>query len=196
MIKANLIRIAGVDEAGRGPLAGPVIAAAVLLNPEKKIAGIADSKKLSAQQRERLYHEIVSYCVVGIGRAEVEEIDTINILQATFLAMERAVNALAIVPDEIYFDGPYVPKQLLGKSYKVQAIINGDDTHAQISAASIVAKVTRDREMIALDQQFPGYGFAAHKGYGTENHLAALTKLGACPIHRRSFAPVAEVLLK
>lgn len=179
--------IAGVDEAGRGPLAGPVIAAAVILDPRRPIAGLADSKQLSAKKREELFLKITEHALAyGIGRAEVEEIDAINILQATFLAMQRAVAALKLAPTQILIDGnqcPHLP-------YPSQAIIDGDQKVKSISAASILAKVCRDREMIALGNEYPGYGFEKHKGYGTPEHLAALSLLGPCLIHRWSFSPV------
>lgn len=186
------ILIAGIDEAGRGPLAGPVFAAVVILDPRKPIKGLADSKLLSAKERERLFAEIMAKCLaMGIGRADVTEIDTINILQASLLAMQRAVAELAIVPHRVLVDGNRCPEI----PYPSQAIIRGDQTVPAISAASIVAKVSRDREMREWDQHYPGYGFAQHKGYCTELHLERLRYLGACAIHRRSFAPVREVLL-
>jgi ribonuclease HII len=182
--------IAGVDEAGRGPLAGPVVAAAVILNPLKPILGLADSKTLTEKQREALFSLIIENAFgYGIGRAEVHEIDRINILQATFLAMQRAIAALSIVPDLALIDGNIAPKL----PCKVQTIVEGDLTEPAISAASILAKVTRDREMRILDEQFPLYGFAKHKGYPTKEHLLALKKYGICDIHRRSYAPVKAV---
>ncbi len=183
--------IAGIDEAGRGPLAGPVVAAAVILDPQKPIAGLADSKKLSEKQREYLFALIQERALAwAVGRAEVEEIDRVNILQATFLAMQRAVAALKMTPHLALIDGNRSPKL----PCKTKAIIRGDETEAVISAASIVAKVTRDREMILLDKQFPNYGFAKHKGYPTEEHIKALKKHGPSIIHRRSYAPVASLL--
>jgi ribonuclease HII len=183
--------IAGVDEAGRGPLAGPVIAAAVILNPNRRIHGLRDSKILTAQKRETLFTKICEHALAwAIGRAEVEEIDRLNILQATFLAMRRAVDALTIRPAQILVDGNQDPK--LG--IPTECIVDGDQLERAISAASILAKVTRDREMIQFDQHYPDYGFAQHKGYGTEAHLVALKKHGPCLIHRRSFAPVRLVL--
>ncbi len=179
--------IAGVDEAGRGPLAGPVVAAAVILG-SIEIKGLDDSKKLSAKRRAELETQILSSCMVGIGMATVEEIDTINILQATMLAMTRAVEALPQMPDHILVDGNRLPKW----SYQAQAIIGGDAIHPCISAASIIAKEHRDRIMIAADTAFPGYGWASNKGYGAAVHLAALEKMGPTPLHRRSFAPVAK----
>lgn len=183
--------IAGVDEAGRGPLAGPVIAGAVILNPERPIQGLMDSKKLSEKRRDELYDQIIQHSLAwAVGRASVEEIDEINILQASLLAMRRAVMALSIAPDSALIDGNFCPKL----NCKAQAIIRGDQTEPTISAASIIAKVTRDREMILLDKKYPSYGFAKHKGYGTAAHLKAIKSLGACEIHRRSFSPVAKVL--
>jgi len=179
--------IAGVDEAGRGPLAGPVIAAAVILDPNKPIEGLNDSKQLTEKKREELFEIIqeraLAFC---IARADVDEIDRINILQATLLAMQRAIAGLSICPDLALIDGNQLP--LL--TCKAQAIIKGDETEPAISAASILAKVARDREMCLLDKQFPEYGFSQHKGYGTKGHLLALEKYGPCILHRRSFAPV------
>ena len=183
--------IAGVDEAGRGPLAGPVIAAAVILDPEQPIVGLKDSKLLSLARRETLFEVICRASLAyAVGRAEVAEIDQINILQASLLAMQRAVAALSQTPDCALVDGQFTPKL----SMPAEAIIKGDQTVAAISAASIVAKVVRDREMVELDRCYPGYGFAAHKGYGTKQHCLALKQLGATPIHRRSFKPVQVVL--
>jgi len=177
--------IAGVDEVGRGPLAGPVVAAAVILN--ESIAGVADSKLLSPKKREFLFPQIQEKCIAwAIGRAEVAEIDELNILQASLLAMQRAINALKVQPDHVVVDGKFCPKI----NYSAEAIIGGDRTIPVISAASILAKVIRDREMVAYDKQYPEYGFAEHKGYGTKKHFAALAKYGITPIHRRSFAPV------
>lgn len=187
--------IAGVDEAGRGPLAGPVVAAAVILDSRSKIPlpGLLDSKVLSAERRETLYIQIVDNCIAyAVGQASVAEIDTINILQATLLAMQRAVLQLHPCPTEVLIDGRDKPNLQL----PMRAIIGGDGCVAAISAASIIAKVTRDRMMQAYEQQYPGYGFAAHKGYGTREHMAKLQHLGACAIHRRSFAPVQQVLLR
>lgn len=182
---------AGVDEVGRGPLAGDVVAAAVILDPSRPIEGLADSKKLSEQQRERLYEEIIEKASSwSIARATVAEIDSINILQASLLAMHRAVSSLHMQPEHVLVDGNKLPRW----QYSAEAVIGGDDRVPSIAAASIIAKVVRDREMIALDAQYPGYGLASHKGYGTAMHLAALEKLGACELHRRSFAPVRKVL--
>lgn len=179
--------IAGVDEAGRGPLAGPVVAAAVVLC-EGGIAGLADSKALSAARRETLFETISMRCLVGIGQASVAEIDRLNILAATMLAMARAVAALGLDPSEVLVDGNRCPDW----RWRARAIIGGDAIEPAISAASIIAKVTRDRLMIEADGTYPGYGFARHKGYGTPQHLAALRQLGPSPIHRTSFAPVAR----
>lgn len=183
---------AGVDEAGRGPLAGPVVVAAVILDPARPIAGLDDSKKLSEKKREALFPLIVeralAQCVVIV---EAEEIDRINIFQATMAGMSRAVAGLAIAPHEALVDGNKLPKDLPCPG---RAIVGGDALEPAISAASILAKVTRDRLMLALDDVHPGYGFAVHKGYPTPGHLAALRRLGPCPEHRRSFAPVRELL--
>ncbi len=179
--------IAGVDEAGRGPLAGPVVAAAVILC-DGGIDGLDDSKKLSAKRRAELEAHILNRCIVGIGMASVEEIDSINILQATFLAMTRAVDALPQVPGHVLVDGNRLPKW----RYRAEAIIGGDALHPCISAASIIAKEHRDRIMVAADLDYPGYGWASNKGYGSAVHMAALREMGPTPLHRRSFAPVAQ----
>ena len=185
--------LAGVDEAGRGPLAGPVVAAAVILDPRQPIAGLADSKKLTARRRERLYDEICAKALCcSIALASVAEIDRLNILQATLLAMQRAVAGLRLPPAKVLVDGNRLPT--LG--VLAEAIVDGDATVPAISAASILAKVQRDRWCAEVDAQWPQYGFAAHKGYGTAAHLAALRAHGACEHHRRSFAPVATVLLQ
>ena len=182
---------AGVDEAGRGPLAGPVIAAAVILNPAKPIAGLADSKMLSEKKREILATIIQEQALAwALGRAEVEEIDNINILQASLLAMQRAVEKLIIKPELALIDGNKCPVL----NCKTQAVIQGDKTVPAISAASILAKVTRDKEMLLLHEQYPQYGFAKHKGYGTKIHLDALHQFGVSAIHRRSFAPVRQIV--
>jgi len=184
-------RVAGVDEAGRGPLAGPVIAGAVILDPEKPIAGLRDSKCLSASRRDELYDQIRERALAwAVGRAEVEEIDRINILQATMLAMRRAVEALQPFADHALIDGNRCPDL----SCTAQAIIKGDSKVQAISAASIVAKVTRDREMIELDRCYPGYGLAQHKGYPSKAHIEALESLGVTPVHRRSYAPVRRII--
>ncbi|MBQ0721185.1 MAG: ribonuclease HII [Gammaproteobacteria bacterium] len=181
--------LAGVDEVGRGPLAGDVVTAAVILDPARPIAGLADSKKLSEKRRQSLYHEIREKALHWtLGRASVDEIDEINILQATMLAMVRAVDALPLTPELVLVDGNRLPKW----DYAAQAVVGGDGRIAAISAASIIAKVSRDAELVELDTLYPGYGFAAHKGYGTARHLAALRELGPCPVHRQSFRPVKE----
>ncbi len=181
------ILCAGCDEVGRGPLAGDVVAAAVILDPAKIINGLDDSKKLSEKKRELLFDEIqakaLSWC---IARASVAEIDNLNILQASLLAMTRAVQGLHIEPEHVLVDGNKLPKW----KYKAEAVVKGDSRVAAISAASILAKVTRDREMILLDKTYPGYGFADHKGYPTKVHMDALERLGITPIHRQSYAPV------
>ena len=183
--------VAGVDEAGRGPLAGPVVAAAVILNPARRIAGLADSKVLSPCRRERLHDEILDKALCcSIAIATVQEIDALNILQATLLAMRRAVEGLRLAPALVMVDGNRLPVLPM----RAEAVIDGDAKVRAISAASIVAKVYRDRWCAQIHEQWPQYGFAAHKGYGTAAHLAALRAHGACEHHRRSFAPVAEVL--
>lgn len=185
----NLVEtlVAGVDEVGRGPLCGPVVTAAVILDPNKPIIGLNDSKKLSENKRNLLFDEIKQKALAwSIARAEVSEIDEINILQATLLAMKRAIEGLSIEPKLALIDGNKCPNT----SVPCKAVIQGDSSVPAIAAASILAKVSRDREMIALDKEFPDYGIAAHKGYPTPVHLAALKKLGPTPIHRQSFAPV------
>ena len=183
-------RVAGVDEAGRGPLAGPVIAAAVILDPLRPIAGLRDSKCLGANRREQLYEEITQHALAwATGRAEAAEIDRINILQATLRAMQRAVNALHPCAEHVLVDGNRCPEL----ACPAQAIVRGDSRVAAISAASIIAKVSRDREMIELDARYPGYGLAQHKGYPVKAHLQALEMLGPTPQHRQSFAPVRRV---
>ncbi len=179
--------IAGVDEAGRGPLAGPVVAAAVILC-DGGIVGLDDSKKLSAAKRAVLEAQIIGSCAYGIGMASVEEIDAINILQATMLAMTRAVAALPRRPDHVLVDGNRLPRW----DHAATAVIGGDAIHPCISAASIIAKEVRDRMMIAADGDYPAYGWARNKGYGAAFHMAALEKYGPTPLHRRSFAPVAK----
>lgn len=179
--------VAGVDEVGRGPLAGAVVAAAVILDPARPIAGLADSKVLSETQRVALDDEIRAKALAfALGRAEVEEIDAINILQASLLAMRRAVLALPVAPEFAYVDGNQHPRL----PCPAEVVIKGDAKIPAISAASIIAKVARDREMTDWDARYPGYGFASHKGYGTAAHLAAIARLGVTPLHRRSFAPV------
>ena len=183
--------VAGVDEAGRGPLAGPVVAAAVILDWRKPIAGLADSKLLTALRREQLFDQIWARALCcSIASASVEEIDRLNILQATMLAMRRAVMGLRLRPVKVLVDGNRIPVM----EVLAEAIVKGDALIPSISAASILAKVHRDRWCAQLHVQFPEYGFDAHKGYGTERHMAALREHGACPEHRRSFAPVADVL--
>ena len=184
--------VAGVDEAGRGPLAGPVVAAAVILDDRQPIAGLADSKVLSPRKRERLFDEIRAKALACcIAEASVEEIDRLNILQASLLAMRRAVEGLRLVPRRVLVDGNQLPVL----NMPAAAIVSGDAKVPAISAASILAKVYRDRLCLALDRDYPDYGFAAHKGYPTAAHLAALRQHGACPVHRRSYAPVRAVLL-
>jgi ribonuclease HII len=182
--------VAGVDEAGRGPLAGPVVAAAVILDELRPIQGLADSKVLTARRRQVLYEQIMarSLCC-SVGQASVQEIDALNILQATLLAMRRAVDGLRLKPVKVLVDGNQLPTLPV----LAQAIVGGDAKVAAISAASIVAKVTRDRWCEQYHELFPQYGFDRHKGYGTAEHLAALSRHGASPEHRRSFAPVARV---
>ncbi|SCM53921.1 RNase HII [Hafnia alvei] len=184
-------RIAGVDEVGRGPLVGAVVTAAVILDPARPIVGLADSKKLSEKRRNALYEEIIEKALSwSLGRAEPHEIDELNILHATMLAMQRAVAGLSIEPDFVLIDGNRCPKLPMAS----RAVVKGDSRVAEISAASILAKVTRDREMQVLDAQFPDYGFAQHKGYPTAFHLERLAQLGATEHHRRSFGPVKRVL--
>ena len=185
--------VAGVDEAGRGPLAGPVVAAAVILDDLKPIPGLADSKTLSARQRERLSEAIHARALCfSVALASVEEIDRLNILQATLLAMRRAVMGLRLKPHKVLVDGNRLPTL----DIVAEAVVQGDRKIPAISAASILAKVARDHWCLEMDAQYPAYGFAAHKGYGTAQHLAALQRHGATPLHRRSFSPVAQVLLR
>lgn len=183
--------VCGVDEAGRGPLAGPVFAAAVILDARRPVEGLADSKRLSPRQRESRAREIRARALAwSVASASVEEIDALNILRATLLAMRRAVEALALKPEKVLVDGVHHPRL----EVPVQAIVGGDATVPAISAASILAKVARDDEMLALHELHPRYGFDRHKGYPTRVHLTALREFGACPAHRRSFAPVRAVL--
>ena len=183
--------VAGVDEAGRGPLAGPVVAAAVILDARQPIAGLADSKKLTPLRREKLFDEILAKALCcSIAEASVEEIERLNILQATMLAMQRAVEGLRLKPGHVLVDGNRLPT--LGMTS--EAIVKGDATVPAISAASILAKVTRDRWCAQVDVDYPQYGFAGHKGYGTAAHLQALQDHGACPLHRKTFAPVTAVV--
>lgn len=189
----NLVEalVAGVDEVGRGPLCGPVVTAAVILDPSRPIQGLNDSKKLTEARREALYDEICEKALAWcIARAEVEEIDSLNILHATMLAMQRAVEGLSVVPKLALIDGNRCPKL----SVPSAPVVQGDAQVPAIAAASILAKVSRDREMVALDLIYPGYGMAGHKGYPTPEHLGALQRLGPTPIHRRSFAPVKALL--
>jgi len=184
---APLSPVAGVDEAGRGPLAGAVVAAAVILDPARSITGLNDSKKLSERQRELVFARILeSALCYSLGSASAQEIDRVNILQASLLAMHRAVEGLQQTPEFVYVDGLQIPRW----SYASMAIVKGDSRVDCIAAASILAKVTRDREMRQLEEQFPGYGFAIHKGYPTAAHMDALNRLGPSPVHRRSFGPV------
>ena len=183
--------IAGVDEAGRGPLVGAVVAAAVILNPDQPVSGLADSKKLTEKRREELSAEIkqsvLAWSIVSIS---AEEVDQINILQATMKAMKLSVEGLKIQPEKVLVDGNRCPDI----SLPCEAVIKGDDKIQAISAASILAKVERDHQMIRLHEEYPWYGFDRHKGYGTKVHMAALLEFGACPEHRKSFAPVKKVL--
>ena len=181
--------VAGIDEAGRGPLAGPVVAAAVILDPARPIAGLRDSKVLSERQRDRLAAEIrISAIAWSVAAADVAEIDRLNILQATLLAMRRACDGLSVQPREAWIDGNRCPELACA----MRAIVKGDRDFPVISAASILAKTARDAMLVDLDGRYPGYGFAHNRGYGTPEHLAALARHGPCPAHRRSFAPVAQ----
>jgi len=186
---SRVVLVAGIDEAGRGPLAGPVVAAAVILDARRPVPGLADSKTLSPQRRDALAALIRERALAwSTASAAVAEIDALNILQATMLAMRRAVEALAIAPQEALVDGNRCPQL----ACRARAIVKGDRDVAAISAASILAKTTRDAMLVELDRAWPQYGFAQHKGYGTPAHLAALQRHGPCPAHRRSFAPVAQ----
>jgi ribonuclease HII len=190
---SNAGLIAGVDEAGRGPLAGPVVAAAVILDDMKRIKGLADSKVLTPARRERLFDEIRAHALAFcVAEASVEEIDTLNILQATMLAMKRAIEGLRLLPHKVLVDGNRLPRI----RFHAEAIIGGDATVASISAASILAKVTRDRICVEHELRFPQYGFATHKGYSTVAHLAALDEHGPCAWHRRTFEPVRVAALR
>jgi len=183
--------VAGVDEAGRGPLAGPVVAAAVMLDPQRPIEGLTDSKQLTARRRHAIDGAVRERALaVGIARAEVAEIDALNILHASLAAMARAVASLAVVPAMVRVDGNRAPPL----DMPTEMVVGGDGLDAAIEAAAIVAKVERDRLLVALDETHPGYGFAGHKGYGTRAHLEALHRLGPCPAHRRSFAPVRKAV--
>ena len=188
LIADGMMPVCGIDEAGRGPLAGPVVAAAVIFTAVRRPRGIRDSKMLSAEQREDLYHEIVQRAVVGVGIGDVERIDRDNILRASLWAMGEAVRALSTAPAFALVDGNMLPELSCGG----RPIVSGDSLCVSIAAASIIAKVTRDRMMVALAQQYPAYGFERHKGYSTGDHLARLKEFGPTPHHRRSFAPVAE----
>jgi ribonuclease HII len=191
--RPNVKYIAGVDEVGRGPLVGDVVTAAVILDPTKPIAGLADSKKLTDKKRQALAIEIKEKALCyAIGRCTPDEIDELNILHATMLAMTRAVEGLRISPDFVFIDGNRLPKL----NMDAQAIVKGDSLVAEISAASILAKVVRDNEMLELDKRYPQYGFAGHKGYPTKAHFAALEQYGAIAEHRKSFKPVQRVLLQ
>jgi len=195
-LEANAIalgatRVAGVDEVGRGPLAGPVTAAAVVLNPDDIPAGLNDSKKLSARRREILFDEIMARAVVSVAHASVSEIDALNILRASHLAMERAIAALSPAPDHVLIDGNLVPK---GLSLRAECVVKGDGRAFSIAAASIVAKVTRDRIMVDLAQQHPGYGWEHNAGYPSKSHISAIQDLGVTAHHRRSFKPVHNIL--
>ncbi len=184
--------IAGVDEAGRGPLVGSVVAAAVILDPNKPIEGLNDSKKLTEKKREQLFIEIQEKALAwSIAEATHSEIDQLNILQATFLAMNRAVDGLHLAPSKVLVDGNQIPK---GICVSCEAIVGGDASHAEISAASILAKVTRDRQMKELDDKYPVFGFAKHKGYPTKAHFEAIANHGVIDEHRRSYAPVKKAL--
>ncbi len=183
--------LAGVDEVGRGPLAGDVVTAAVILDPENPIEGLADSKKLTEKKRDSLFIEIQEKALSwAVARCSVEEIDELNILQASLLAMHRAVDGLDVKAEYVAVDGNRLPKW----DYPSQAVIKGDDKVPAIAAASILAKVTRDRELVELEEQFPGYGFAKHKGYPTKQHLQALKELGVTPVHRKSYGPVKKII--
>ena len=184
--------IAGVDEAGRGPLAGPVVAAAVILDPQHPIKGLGDSKKLSEKRRKELARSLRQKAWIGIGIAEPEEIDRVNILQATLKAMARAIGNLPLLPDHALIDGNRVPEGLYCSS---EAIVKGDSKEACIGAASIIAKTVRDDLMMLANLRYPGYGMDRHKGYPSQLHRTALQSLGPCPIHRRSYAPVQDALL-
>lgn len=186
------MKIAGVDEAGRGPLVGSVVAAAVILDPNNPIEGLNDSKKLTEKKREQLFIEIQQKALAwAIAESSAQEIDELNILQASLLAMRRAVEKLSLQPDHVLVDGNKVPQ---GLSMSCDAVVGGDALHAEISAASILAKVTRDHQMLELDAQYPQFGFAKHKGYPTKEHFAAIAEHGVIDQHRRSFGPVKRVL--
>ena len=186
--------VAGIDEVGRGPLAGPVLAAAVILDPARLPKGLDDSKAMTEARRDKAFDDIMARALaVGIGQASVEEIDTINILHATMLAMRRAVEALSLTPVHALIDGNRVPP---GLPCPGEAVVKGDGKVLSIAAASVIAKVTRDRLMNELDVAWPGYNWSKNKGYGTPDHMEALSRLGATPLHRTSFAPVADIMKK
>jgi ribonuclease HII len=188
----RVLLVAGIDEAGRGPLAGPVVAAAVILDPGRQVRGLKDSKVLSPERREELAVRIRERAIAwATGSADVDEIDRLNILHATMLAMRRAVEALPVAPEEALVDGNRCPSL----ACRTRAIVKGDRDVKAISAASILAKTTRDALLVEFDRAYPQYGFAQHKGYGTPEHLAALERHGPCPLHRRSFAPVVQAEL-
>ena len=191
LLGAGALRIAGVDEVGRGPLAGPVTAAAVVLDPSRIPSGLNDSKVLTAIRREALFDQIMDAAQVSVAHASVEEIDRLNILYASHLAMERAVAGLKPAPERLLIDGNLIPA---GLAIKAQAIVKGDARSLSISAASIVAKVTRDRIMVGLAQQHPGYGWETNAGYPSKSHISALQSIGVTPHHRRSFRPVHNIL--
>ncbi len=190
--EAGHVMVAGIDEAGRGPLAGPVVAAAVVLPPDFRLDGVNDSKQLTPRSRDKLFQEISDHPQIKVGVSIVSnfEIDQLNILKASHHAMRQAIKDLTVQPDFLLIDGLPVPNMPIA----CQSIVKGDSKSASIAAASIVAKVTRDKLMVEFDCHFPGYGFARHKGYATKQHLAALEKLGPCEIHRRTFAPVTCLL--
>jgi len=189
IVRTTILVCAGVDEAGRGPLAGPVVAAAVILDPARPIRGLADSKVLAPERREVLAKRIRERATAfAVALAAVDEIDTLNILQASMLAMQRAVEALGVPPEEVLVDGNRCPNV----AYRVRAIVRGDASVPSISAASILAKTARDAMLRELDREYPLYGFARHKGYATPEHLAALARHGPCPAHRRSFSPCVQ----
>lgn len=191
LMTRGVVRIFGVDEAGRGPLAGPVVAAAVRLDPDRTPQGLNDSKLLTGERRAELLAELLAAAEIGVGQASVEEIDAINILRATQLAMCRAIAGLTAPPDHALVDGNAIPPEL---PCAADAVVKGDGRSLSVAAASIVAKVTRDRIMVELAQQFPGYGWETNVGYSTRAHLEALQSLGPTPHHRRSFAPVYNIL--
>ena len=190
-IKYENLLLAGVDEVGRGPLAGDVIAAAVILDPKVTILGLADSKKISEKKRQKLAIDIKDKALCwSIARSTIEEIDLYNILEATMMAMKRAVDGLKIIPEHVLVDGNRLPSW----HYSSESIVNGDDNVSSISAASIIAKVYRDKEMCEFDNLYPGYGFFSHKGYGTKKHLEAIKRLGPSALHRKSFEPIKSMI--